>query len=106
MFFGISGSETRLTQSIVAEIFCQISAIITNIVDVDDHSPQKCRARIKHRPNEPGVGSTQIVSYGLGAWAIPWFVRGDGLSIARAGLLLGTIGLVAGALGSLAGGAE
>lgn len=46
-----------------------------------------------------------VVTYGLGAWAIPWFVRGHGLSIAQAGLLLGMIGLVAGALGSLAGGA-
>ncbi len=46
-----------------------------------------------------------IVTYGLGAWAVPWFVRGHGMSLAQAGLLLGGLGAIAGAIGSLAGGA-
>jgi predicted MFS family arabinose efflux permease len=46
-----------------------------------------------------------IVSYGLGAWAIVWFVRGHGLSLATAGAALGGLGAVAGMIGGLAGGA-
>ncbi len=45
-----------------------------------------------------------IVTYGLGAWAIVWFVRGHEMSLASAGLTLGGFGAIAGVFGSLAGG--
>ena len=45
-----------------------------------------------------------IVSYGLGAWAIVWFVRGHGMPIGRAGLVVGGLCAIAGLLGSVVGG--
>ncbi|WP_374397468.1 spinster family MFS transporter [Sphingopyxis sp.] len=45
-----------------------------------------------------------VVTYGLGAWAVVWFVRGHDMSLAAAGLALGALGAIAGALGSVCGG--
>lgn len=45
-----------------------------------------------------------VVTYGLGAWAVVWFVRGHDMPLATAGLALGGLGAVAGALGSFSGG--
>lgn len=45
-----------------------------------------------------------VVTYGMGAWAVVWFVRGHDMSLATAGLALGGLGAAAGALGSLTGG--